>query len=154
MIIPKKLCLAFFLLASNSFAGTLYVDPSLGVNCLTDYNIGARNCNGGNSKAYADFESAISSASAGDNIILRGGNYNQLNINRSGVAGNPIKIKAATGESVKVSSSSVGLLFIRVSDVEVDGITVDNVQGFGRLEDAIRIHIKNTATQYFLKWLF
>lgn len=60
------------------------------------------------SSPFATFDKAVSVMSAGDTCIIREGVYEEeLVINKSGSEGNYLTFKAATGEVVKIKSTSV-----------------------------------------------
>jgi hypothetical protein len=142
-------CSIFAILLSSvipcAYAKTLYVDSSLSSNCTTSYSVDSRSCSGGTSSAYATLSSALDSVSAGDEVILRAGSYEQIAPSISGTAGQPITIKSYTGETASISGlNTIALSIIGKSYIIIDGLTVNNVVGFGRLEDSNNITIRNS----------
>jgi hypothetical protein len=74
--------LAFFfsftlLSAFTSGAATLYVDNSLVSNCANNYSIANRACNGAEGPAYTTVQAAVNAMTSGDQIIVRGGTYQE-----------------------------------------------------------------------------
>ncbi|UZO82295.1 T9SS type A sorting domain-containing protein [Aquimarina sp. ERC-38] len=63
--------------------------------------------NGSINKPYKTFGKAVSTMSAGDVCIIRGGRYEQpLNINKNGTKNNFLTFKAAPGEKVEISATT------------------------------------------------
>jgi len=124
---------------------TLYVDGQVASASCTTYAPATRSCSGGADRAYRTLAGAASAAVAGDTVYLRGGTYSeQLSPARSGSASLPITFAAYPGESPTLSGvSSPALWLIQRSYIVVDGLTVSNVGGWGRLEDAAYNTIRN-----------
>ncbi len=126
-------------------AGTIYIDPAMGTVCTGLYNPDTKLCQGGSETAFSSLNNALSAAKAGDVLMLREGVYGQLSPTVSGQPGLPITIKNYPGEVPTIAnlSGSVGLWIINKSDLVIDGLKVENVMGFGRLEESERITIQN-----------
>jgi parallel beta-helix repeat protein len=93
----------------------------------------------------ATLTSGLAAAVGGDEVLLRAGKYGQIAPPKSGVQGQPIVIRSYPGEEAVVAnlSDKVALSLIGRSDIVIEGIKVQNVLGFGRLEDSSRITIQN-----------
>ena len=128
-----------------SRAATLYVDGQIGSASCTNYAPASRSCSGGSDRAYRTVAGAAAAAVAGDTVYLRAGTYSeQLSPARSGTASLPITFAAYPGENPALSGvSSPALWLIQRSYIVVDGLTVTNVGGWGRLEDATYNTIRN-----------
>ncbi len=128
-------------------ASTFHVDPSIASDCPTTYNPTTRSCSGGSASGYRTLSSGLGAATPGDIVSLRGGTYGQLAPSVSGTSGQPITIKAFTGETATITGSVVGLWIIGRSDLIIDGLTVSSASGFCRLEDSTRITLQNMTFQ-------
>ena len=117
---------------------TLYVDGQISSASCTTYAPASRSCSGGSDRGYRTLAGASSAAVAGDTVYLRGGTYGEaLTPARSGTASQPITFAAYPGETPTLSGlSGVALSFTGRSYIVVDGLTVTNVGGWGRLEDS------------------
>ena len=141
-LIVTGICL--FFAAPILHAATVYIDPSVGTNCINAYNPVTRTCQGGSDSAYANLGQGLAAVAPGDTVLLRAGSYGQLAPPASGEPGKPITIKSYPGEIAAISNlGSVALWIIEKSDLVIDGLQVQNVVGFGRLEESERITIKN-----------
>jgi hypothetical protein len=88
---------------------------------------------------------ANSNAKAGDVICLAAGSYSTgIAPVASGTASAPITYVAAGGVA-KITGVSTGISLANVSFVEVDGVTVDDVQRFFELRSAKSCWIRNTT---------
>ncbi len=126
---------------------TLYVDQKISVTTCTTYSPATRSCGGGSSRAYLRLYDAANAAVAGDKVYLRAGSYSgQLSPARSGTASLPITFAAYAGEKPTLSGNpNPALWLVKRSNIVVDGLTVTNVGGWGRLEDASYNIIRNCA---------
>ncbi len=96
---------------------------------------GATGGNGTAALPYNDIVTAVN-ASTGGNVFLRGGEYNltiPMLINKVATETNPVIIKPAPGENVKLNFNSMSLFqfgaasrYIELRDIEIDGGT-DNI---------------------------
>ena len=59
----------------------IYVDQTLNLDCIGNYSIQNRNCNGLDGDAYRLIQTAINESQLGDVIYMRGGTYNNISIN-------------------------------------------------------------------------
>ncbi len=138
---------AVFAFASAAPAATLYVDGQISSASCTNYSPASRACGAGSDRAYRTIAGAAAVAAAGDTVYLRTGTFSeQLVPARSGSAGLPITFAAYPGESPRISGvSNPALWLIQRSYIVVDGLTVSNVGGWGRLEDASYNVIRNST---------
>lgn len=126
-------------------AKTIYIEPSLTTACPSDYNQATRSCSGGTDAAHPSLSSAFDVVSPGDVLLLRAGTYGQLAPSKSGSQDKPIVIKNYSGEIARITnlSDKVALSITNHTDLVIEGLQVDNVLGFGRIENSMRIVIKN-----------
>jgi parallel beta-helix repeat protein len=131
--------------SAASSAATLYADGQIASASCTNYSPASRTCGAGTDRAYRTLSGAASAAAAGDTVYLRAGTFSeQLVPARSGTAGQPITFAAYPGESPRISGvSNPALWLVQRSYIVVDGLTVSNVGGWGRLEDASHNVIRN-----------
>jgi hypothetical protein len=130
--------------AGTAEAATLYVDGTLAGAC-TQYDPATRLCRGGTASAYPNFTLALAAASPGDIVLVRGGSYNGERIvaPRSGTPTSPITIRAYSGETPVLAGASEPTIFLRaVSYLVIEGLTVQDALGWGRLEDASYITLR------------
>jgi parallel beta-helix repeat protein len=125
---------------------TLYVDQQIAEESCTVYEVESRGCGPGAATAYRDPHHALQAAQPGDTVVIRSGTFNrQLVLARSGAPGAPITIQAFSGETVRLTgiADDPALLLQNVSHVVIQGLTVTDSQGFGRLEEATHVVIRN-----------
>lgn len=126
-------------------AATLYVDNTLAANCVSSYNPATRSCTGGSAAGYQSIADGLASAQAGDTVQLRAGTYNERLIPpRSGTSELYITIKNFAGENPTVTGTTEpAILLAGRSYLIIDGLRVDNVVGWGRIEDSSHNIIRN-----------
>ncbi len=141
------------LMAPSAQAATRYVDATLSGDCPSTYAPATRSCSGGTDVGHASLASAAAAATAGDTVILREGTYPQLVPGGSGVEGQPITFKSYDGETARIAQlSQLAISITNKSYITIEGLAIDEVLGWGRLEDADHIIIisnvftKATAT--------
>jgi hypothetical protein len=150
-IFSSKVCFILFLIlipgSTNAQGKTIYLDLSVAANCLSTYNSANRSCTGGTETAYKTLTDGVNAAQPGDILLLRAGTYGQLAPSVSGIAGQPITIKNYPGETARIANLSgvVAINIIDRSDLIIEGLTIENVLGFGRLEGASRITLKGNT---------
>jgi parallel beta-helix repeat protein len=117
---------------------TLYVDAALPAGECHRYRPDARECQGGSAVAYRELDQAVVAAIPGDTVLLRGGTYSRpLVPARSGAPGAPITFRSYPGETAVLSSiDSPAIRLVNRSHVAIEGLTVRDVLGWGRLEGA------------------
>ncbi|MBW2527655.1 MAG: right-handed parallel beta-helix repeat-containing protein, partial [Deltaproteobacteria bacterium] len=141
---------ALAILSTPAGAATLYVDPSLPSDCSSSYDPSSRACGGGSDTAYASLSAAASAAAPGDTVLLREGSYGERLVPQSsGAAGQPITYSVHAGETATLTGLGEPAIFIAaLSYIVVEGLQVDDALGWGRLEDADHITIRdNVFTQ-------
>lgn len=114
---------ALLLLPLHAAAGTYYVSPS-----------GCSNSGpGSSSHPWCSINSGANKLSAGDTLYVRNGTYKeQVKVNRSGAAGKPIVIAAASGHKPVIEGKSKSLYEAGLIDIynrkyiTLRGITVRN----------------------------
>ena len=119
---------ALLLLTISSMANakTIYVDLALGANCQT-YNPENRSCDNGTDAAYHTLSEGLNAAGAGDTVLLRSGNYEQLNPPISGAPESPVTINAYPGEVPVISNlSSIAIWLEDRAYITIEGITIKN----------------------------
>ena len=140
MLPMRYAIMAAMFFASSSFAADYYVDQGIAADC-SDYQSSSRSCGTGSEVAYKSLDSGLVVLAAGDTLYLRAGSFGQINPPRSGSEGQPISIRAMTGELVTITDSQVALWIIDRTDIVIADLVVDNVEGFGRIEGSSRIVI-------------
>jgi parallel beta-helix repeat protein len=132
----------------------LFVDQKISVTMCTTYYPATRSCGAGYSRAYRTLAGAAAAAVAGDAVYLRAGTYTaQLSPARSGTASLPITFTAFGGETPTLAgNSNPAIWLIGRSNIIVDGLTVTQVGGWGRLEDATYNIIRNCTFTYATIW--
>ncbi len=118
--------------------GTLYVDRQIPRDSCKDYSPVDRACGKGSDAAYRRLSDACSTVESGGTVVLRAGSYSeQLSPVRSGTEKAPIAFKNAQGEEVVITGIDNPAINLRnVSHIVVEGITVSDVAGWARLENA------------------
>jgi MYXO-CTERM domain-containing protein len=131
--------------ATPALAEDLYADRT--VSGCADYEPAARACGGGSARAFASPSEAVAAASAGDRVLVRAGTYEeQLVVQASGAAGMPIVIRAYESETVEIANVGEPAVFVQgASYVTIEGLSVHDVLGFGRIEDSDHIVIRRVT---------
>ncbi len=132
-------------LSVTAQSATLYVDATLSADCLGNYDVAARACGGGSEQAYATLAAAAADTQPGDEVRLREGTFgNPLSPSVSGTATDPITFKSHDGETATLSGiSSPAIQVINQSYLVIEGLAVHDVLGWGRLEGATQVVIRN-----------
>jgi hypothetical protein len=112
IILALGICLFAIFCLSLISAATIYVDKNLTSDCLgSNYSIAGRNCFGSDGNAYTTIRKSMNVATAGDIVLIRGGNYSELEVhesdetrvfNHSGTANAYITYRSYPGESAAV----------------------------------------------------
>jgi hypothetical protein len=136
----RLLALAALSAPAVGTAASVYVDQTIGSNC-SNYSAASRSCGSGSAQAFSSLNGGLAGVGPGDILFLRAGSYGQLDIQQSGTASQPIVIQNYNGEAATVTGNVVGIYVIDKSNVTIRGISVADVVGFGRLENASRIII-------------
>jgi len=96
----RKVIPVFFVYAvlaiscEGAMARTIYVDNTLATNCTTsNYSIDSRACSGVDGLSYKSIQEALDAMQVGDEIVLRGGTYQEghirINYKKSGISWSP-----------------------------------------------------------------
>jgi hypothetical protein len=121
----------------SAAARDLYVDGGIGAACTT-YDPAARACGAGAAEAYATLAEAAGVAGAGDTVWIRDGTYRERLVPvASGEASAPLAFRAYAAEAPVVGEvDEPAILIAGLSYVELEGITVVDSLGWGRVEDS------------------
>ncbi len=117
---------------------TYFVDGTLSANPCTHYNVRQRSCGNGRELAFDNLSDVNAMAQAGDTILLRGGTYTeQVAPRASGGTKAPIIYRAFEDERVQIAGFDMPAIWlVGVQHIEISGLEVHHVQGWGRLENA------------------
>jgi hypothetical protein len=144
-------------------SSTYYIDGSLAVDCQSQYNVATRNCGTGADTAYRSLAGGASNVKPGDTVLIRQGVYNETLIpGQSGTADAPIFFgrygseqvtitnvsgaglaKLPEGEHADIAWEKFGFYLWNKSHITIDGLTIDNVNGWGRAVNASYITLSN-----------
>lgn len=121
-------------------AREIYVDHQLGENCDT-YDPGSRSCGPGSDLGRRSLEEGAAAAESGDVVLLREGTYDEvLEPPTSGAAGSPIVYRAYDGERPVIANVDEPAIAVTGrSYIEIEGLLVQDVLGWGRIEDSDHI---------------
>ena len=129
--------------SSTCIAGILYVDQKLVQDC-SNYDVFSRSCGSGDARAMNSIDRALLTAAAGDDVLLRGDRYSQINVQVSGQPGNPVRIRSYAGETAVVSDpGKVALWVLDRMHVVIADLSVESPRGFGRIENSSGILVQN-----------
>lgn len=138
-ISPVVLVLSFFNMAQAS--SILIVDKDIATAC-TNYSVETKACQDGTLSAYPSPADALQHADAGDKVRLRGGIYGPVDVRVSGKPGQPVEISGFAGEQVIITGlDGVALQIVDQSDLVIRDLQVNDVVGFGRIENSQRVWI-------------
>jgi hypothetical protein len=146
-------------------SSTYYIDGSLAGNCQAQYNAATRNCGTGADTAYRSLAAGALNAKPGDTVLIRQGVYNETLIpGQSGTAEAPIffgrygsepvtitNVSGAglgqlpEGEHADIAWEKFGFYLWNKSHITIDGLTIDNVNGWGRAVNASYITLSNNV---------
>jgi parallel beta-helix repeat protein len=140
--------LSLLTIASSSTAWaqtTRYVDMQIASASCSTYEPSTRNCGGGSAPAYKDLQAASAAAQPGDTVLIRQGTFtSQFAPQTSGTSTAPITYRAYSGETPTIANVSDPAIYVlNRSYLVIDGLTVSNALGWGRLENASFITIQN-----------
>jgi parallel beta-helix repeat protein len=127
-----NLFLLFFLILNSFqlFAQVIYVDPQIAADCEGNYSIANRDCNGSDGVAYKTIQSAANAATAGTQVFLREGVYDeQLSPQNSGEENNYITFKNYENEVVEITGSSLNpAIWVEQKNyIVIEGIKIHDV---------------------------
>lgn len=121
-------------------AREIYVDAQLEGSCNT-YDPESRSCGPGADLGRRSLDDGAASAEPGDVVILREGTYEEvLEPPMSGAAGSPIIYRAFDGERPVIANvDDPAIAVTGRSYIEIEGLLVQDVLGWGRVEDSDHI---------------
>ncbi len=120
----------FLLIAAQSFAQTIYVDPLLTADCAGNYSVANRDCSGSDGDAYKTLTSAANAANAGTEVLLREGVYNvQLSPKYSGQENAYITFKNYKNEVVELTGELLApaIWIMERNFIVIEGLHVHDV---------------------------
>jgi parallel beta-helix repeat protein len=117
---------------------TLFVDGRIGALSCADYAPATRACGGGTARAFRTLQGAAEAAGPGDTVRVRAFTYAERLIpGHSGSEAQPITFTAEAGEAAILSNLDEPAIFLQgKSYIVIEGLTITNVVGWARLEDA------------------
>ncbi|MBW2464453.1 MAG: right-handed parallel beta-helix repeat-containing protein [Deltaproteobacteria bacterium] len=122
----------------------LYADGSLSGDCA-DYDVATRSCGAGAQLGFATVGGATSAVAPGDTVWLRGGAYEERIVpSVSGRADAVVSFRGYPGEEAVIENVSDPALFVSgLSHIMFEGFTVRDCLGWGRLEDADHVVVRD-----------
>lgn len=144
MMIPLFALLAVFCRPELAFGATIHVDSSLPVDCVGTYNPAKRSCGSGDAVAYRTLGGAASAVRPGDTVLIRRGTYKESLIpHRQGAPDNYISFKSYPGETATLNGlKEPAISIFNGAYLIIEGLDVDDVQGWGRVESSEHIIIR------------
>jgi len=141
-LLPVLIMLGFPMFAGGA---TIHADSDITGDCVGSYNPTARSCTGGIAVAYRALSGAAAAAQAGDIVLLRGGNFQEtLSPSQSGTPDNYITFKSYPGETATLSGvNSPAISLLNRSYLIIEGLTVTDVLGWGRIESSSYNIVRN-----------
>jgi hypothetical protein len=123
---------------------TRYVDAQLSSACTT-YTPAARSCGSGSSTAYKDLQSASAAAQPGDTVFVRQGTFTtQFVPQTSGTSAANITFQVYSNETATLTNiNDAAIYLLNRNYLVIDGFTVTNVLGWGRIENSSHNIIRN-----------
>jgi hypothetical protein len=117
---------------------TIYVDAGIPAPSCTSYAPNTRSCTGGHEAAFKTLAAGAARAEAGTTVLIRAGVYREpLVPAASGTAERPIVFRNAERETVTIAGiDAPAIQIVGRTHVVIDGLTVEDTTGWGRLEDA------------------
>jgi Right handed beta helix region len=128
----------------------LYVDQQIADASCTTYSVAARSCAGGAESAFKSLADAALAVAPGETVLIRGGVFTtQLVPATSGARAALISFKAYPKETVTLTGIEAPAVLIRGrSYLVIEGLTVTDVVGWGRIEDSHNVTVRKNR---FLK---
>lgn len=129
-------------------AATIYVDADIAAASCTAYSVETRQCGGGDAAAYKTLAGAAAVAAPGTLVNIRGGTYKEpLEPPSSGTAAAPIVYRRYAKETPTITGVDIGIRILGREHVEVDGLTVTDVNGWVRLFESRNVTVRNSTFQ-------
>ena len=116
---------------AQSSSQTIYVDIQLSSNCTGNYSIANRDCNGFDGDAYRNLAGAAAVATAGTEVLIRGGVYSeQLSPKNAGSEDNYIIFRNYQDEIVEISGAELnpGIWIDRKDYIIIEGLEIRDVR--------------------------
>jgi hypothetical protein len=133
---------ALVMLPSATFAQgsgpVIHVDPQIRESSCRNYDSTTRQCGTGSDAVFRTLAGAAAAAGPGATVVIRGGVYREpLAPQTSGTSEQPITFQGAGGESVVITGvDAPAVQLIGRHHIVIQGFTVEDVTGWGRLQDA------------------
>ena len=127
-------------------AATIYVDKLLAADCVETYAARERTCGRGSDTAYRTLNAGLQAAQPGDTVLIRAGMFREhLVPPRSGTATARITIRSSPGEVVILTGfpDAPTLMLKSRSHLVIEGLTVSDALGWGRIEDSANNVLRN-----------
>jgi hypothetical protein len=135
-----------FLQGFHSMAQIVYVDNQLTADCVGNYSISDRDCTGSDGDAYSTLQSAANGATAGYQVLIRGGVYEeQLSPEHSGGENNYITFKNFGNEVVEITGESLSpAIWLDQKDyLIIEGLKIHDVRRWLNALGSNQIIIRN-----------
>ena len=131
----------------QSDTNTIYVDPRITLVACPNYNPAGRACSNGRETAYKSLAAAGGRAEAGTTVLIREGEYREpLVPARSGSSEHPIVFRNQEGERATLTEiDAPAIQIIGKQWIVVDGLTVTDTTGWGRLQEASHNVVQHMA---------
>lgn len=122
----------------------LYVDSRIGPASCVTYDPASRACSNGRSTAYKTLAGVVAHTDPGTSVLIREGVYREpLVPARSGSIDRPILFRNFGDEAVTLTDIDAPALQVTLrSYIVIQGLTVTDSIGWGRLQDASHIQIQ------------
>ncbi len=145
VLLPLIALLAMIVRPTQAPGATLHVDSGLTADCPRAYDPSKRSCGAGSGVAYRTLSGAAAAAQPGDTVLLREGTYRErLAPGRSGAPGAAITFRNSPGEkAVLTGVDEPAIVLKNVSNIVVEGLDVEDVGGWGRIESSNNIVVRD-----------
>jgi hypothetical protein len=134
---------------ATSAGPTVYVDAQLPADRCQTYDPATRGCVGGGVLAFRTLARAAAATTPGVTVLIRGGVYQEPLVPPvSGEPDAPIVFRADEREPARIADlrgDLVGLRLIGRAHIVIEGLIVENVVGWGRLQDSQHIVIRRNT---------
>ncbi len=123
--------ITLLLIYSFSNARVIYVDQQLSEDCIGNYSIQNRDCNGTDGNGYKTIQSASAASVPGTTILIRGGVYSeQLNPQISGEKDGFITFKNYGDETVEITGATLtpAVWINQKNYIIIDGMVIRDVK--------------------------
>ncbi len=131
-------------------AQTIYVDNQLTADCTGNYSIANRDCSGSDGDAYKTIQRAANAATAGTQVLIRGGVYSeQLSPKNSGTENNYITFKSYNGELAEITGEALnpGIWIEQKKYIIIEGLKIHDVRRWLNVLGSSHIIIRDNEFQ-------